>query len=218
MKSYNYVLLDWDGNLAKTLDIWLAATHLPLKNRGIIVPDFQITNQCFGRPYEGYAELGITDVDVAINEMDAYAKKLMPEVELYPDALFVLEELRSKGKKIALITTSLRENVEHVLHKYNIQDFFDVVIANEDTIKHKPHPEPLEKALALLGGSKQDAVMIGDSDKDINAATNAGVDSILFYPDEHKKFYELADLQQLSPTYTVDDFRQVIDITLGRSQ
>lgn len=77
---------------------------------------------------------------------------------------------------------------------------------------HKPHPEPLEKALRLLGGTKTGAVMIGDSDKDLGAANNTGVDSILFYPSEHKKFYNLARLKQLNPTYVVDDFRQVLEI------
>jgi pyrophosphatase PpaX len=217
MKSYQYILFDWDGNLAKTLDIWLLATKAPLESRGIHVTDKTIAIQCFGRPIEGYTELGITDIDAAIVEMDQLAKKLMPEVELYPDALFVLEALKKKGKQIALITTSLRNNVIHLLDKYNLHDFFDVVITHEDTLNHKPHPEPLEKALEELGGDKESAIMIGDSDKDIGAANNAGVDSILFYPDVHEKFYDLSELQALQPTYTISDFRQVIDIVSGVS-
>lgn len=212
MKSYQYILLDWDGNLAKTLDIWMVATKAPLESRGVHISDKQIAIQCFGRPIEGYAELGIKDVDAAIAQMDQVAKKLMPEVELYPDALFVLEALQKKGKQIALITTSLHANVYHLLEKYNLHSFFDVVITNEDTALHKPHPDPLYKALEELGGTKESAIMIGDSDKDIGAAANAGVDSILFYPDTHEKFYDLNELQALNPTYTVRDFRQVIDI------
>lgn len=212
MKNYQYILLDWDGNLAKTLDVWLEATRLPLENRGISISDKEIATQCFGRPIEGYTELGITDIDTAISEMDNLAKKLLPEVELYPDALFILEKLKKAGKQTALITTSLRENVLKLLNKYEIHHFFDVVIANEDTKMHKPHPEPLEKALKELGGNKNNAVMIGDSDKDIEAANNAHLDSILFYPDAHEKFYDLESLKALNPTYTVNDFKQILDI------
>jgi len=211
-KTYQYILLDWDGNLAKTLDVWLEATHAPLKKRGIEISDKQIAMQCFGRPIEGYAELGVKDVDAAITEMDALSKKMLPEVELYPDALYVLEKLKKSGKQTALITTSPRANVIHLLDKYNIHHFFDIVIANEDTVRHKPHPEPLEKALALLGGSKKEAVMIGDSDKDIGAGSNAGIDSILFYPDAHEKFYDLDELKAFNPTYTVRDFREILDL------
>ena len=75
-----------------------------------------------------------------------------------------------------------------------------------------PHPAPLEKALDELNGNKAEAVMIGDSDKDIGAANNAGINSILFYPEAHEKFYDINDLQALKPTHTVADFRDIIDI------
>lgn len=210
--TYKYILLDWDGNLAKTLDIWLDATRIPLEKRGIKISDKQISAQCFGRPVEGYVELGVEDIDAAITEMDDLAKKMLPEVELYPDALFVLEELKNLGRRTALITTSPRANVMHLLDKYNIHHFFDVVITMEDTKLHKPHAEPLEKALEILGGTKEEAVMIGDSDKDIGAGNNAGVDSILFYPDAHEKFYDFHELKTFKPTYVVKEFRRVMDI------
>lgn len=206
-----YILLDWDGNLAKTLDVWLHACRVPLEKRGIILTDEEIAT-CFGMPVERFTEWGITDVDTAIDEMDAVAVKLLPEVELYPDVLEVLESFRKLGKHTALITTSGRSKVLHLLDKYDMHRYFDVVVAYEDTKQHKPHPEPLEFALEQLGGHKDNAVMIGDSDKDIGAANNAGVDSILFYPDEHKKFYKISELQKLKPTHTVEDFRQILDI------
>lgn len=206
-----YILLDWDGNLAKTLDVWIEACRIPLKKRGLNFTDEEIAT-CFGIPYERFTEWGIEDVDIAIDEMDKLAVKLLPEVELYPDALFVLEKLKNSGKKIALITTSLRDNVIMLLDEYNLHDYFDTVIAYEDTTKHKPNPEPLEKALRELGGTKEDAVMIGDTDKDIVAANNAGVESILFFPDEHSKFYKLDELKKFEPTHIIADFRQLLEL------
>jgi len=213
MKQYQYILLDWDGNLARTLDVWLEACRAPLQKRGLNLADSEIAT-CFGRPVERFQEWGVSDVQAAIEEMDKLAAKLLPEVALYPDALIVLEKLKGNGKYTALITTSLRSNVVRLLDKYNIHQYFDAVITNEDTMQHKPHPEPLEKALELLGGSKQQAVMIGDSDKDIGAANNAGIDSILFYPPEHKEFYDLSELEELHPTHTINDFQEVLKIVV----
>ena len=88
--------------------------------------------------------------------------------------------------------------------------FFTAIVAADDVTNHKPHPEPLEKALAALRGTKVKAVIIGDSDKDLGAANAFGIDSILFYPDEHKKFYNLAILEALNPTYIVSDFTEII--------
>lgn len=207
----NYILLDWDGNLAKTLDVWIEACRVPLQKRGFYFSDEEIAT-CFGIPFERFTEWGIQDVDVAITEMDKLAAQLLPNVELYPDAVFVLEELKRAGKKTALITTSLRRNVTNLLNTYELNGYFDVLVTSEDTEKHKPDPEPLQKALRLLGGSKEDAVMIGDSDKDIGAAANFGIDSILFYPPEHAKFYKLDELQALEPSHIVGDFRQILQI------
>lgn len=211
MKTYEYILLDWDGNLAKTLDIWLDVYRKILKKRGIQVTDREIATG-FGAAVEWLADHGVSDIQTAISDMDSMAKKNLPDVELYPDALEVIENLKARGKKLALITSSRHENVIHLLKKYNIARYFDVVVASDDVEHRKPHPEPLEKALELLGGTKEKAVMIGDSDKDLGASLNAGIDSILFYPEEHEKFYELDELKNLEPTYIIDDFREVLKI------
>lgn len=206
-----YVLLDWDGNLARTLDVWVKVYRKLLQKRGFDFSDEEIAT-CFGMAAQRFKEWGIKDVDDALKEMDELAAKLLPEVELYPDALYVLDAIKQSGKKTALITTSLRSNVASLLDAYHMHEYFDELVAHEDTQEHKPHPEPLEKALKSLGGTLSEAVMIGDSDKDIMAAHNAHIDSILFYPPEHAKFYDLDDLLLLKPTYVVNDFRKILDI------
>lgn len=211
MKTYRYILLDWDGNLAKTLDIWLEACRQPLMKRGLHLSDEEISAS-FGAFTKYMTEWGIQDVEVVIEEADTFARGMLPDVELYPDALEVLETLHQKGKKLVLITTSPHRNIEHLLDKYNMNRLFDALVTHDNVSHHKPHPEPIEKALELLDGNKDEAVMIGDSDKDLGAAANAGIDSILFYPDEHKKFYKLDSLKAHNPTYIVDDFKKIIEI------
>lgn len=206
-----YILLDWDGNLAKTLDVWLEACRIPLQKRGLTMSDEEIAT-CFGAPVKRFGEWGVNDVEAAIEEMESLAKANLTDVALYPDALEVLEQLENAGKRMALITTSKHDFVKHLLDKYYMTHYFDVIVAGDDVTNHKPHPEPIEKALEALGGNKNEAVMIGDSDKDIGAARNAGIDSILFYPPEHAKFYKLADLKLLDPTHIVEDFRQIVQI------
>ena len=211
MHKYQYILLDWDGNLAKTLDIWLEVCREILEKRGHYLSDEEVAAG-FGAFAAQLKALGVDDTETAFSELDELAAKRLPNVELYPDALEVLELLHNQGKSLALITTSRHKTIKHLLEKYNMAKFFSVIISGDDVTHHKPHPEPLEKALKALGGSKHKAVMIGDSDKDLGAAANAKIDSILFYPPEHTKFYDLEKLKKLKPTYIVDDFRQVLNI------
>lgn len=209
MKKYQYILLDWDGNLAKTLDIWLEAFRIPLAKRGFHLSDHEIGSS-FGTFIAHAKAWGVQDPEAAFDEVVHIGKQKLPGVELYPDALEVLQHFHRDGKQLALITTSSHALIEHLLQKYDLARLFDVVVAGDDVTHHKPHPQSLEKALAGLNGSKDAAIMIGDSDKDIGAALNFGVDSILFYPPEHKKYYDLQKLKKLHPTYVVEDFKEVL--------
>ncbi|HJP96660.1 MAG TPA: HAD-IIIA family hydrolase [Candidatus Saccharimonadales bacterium] len=211
MKQYQYILLDWDGNLAKTLDIWLAALKAPLIKRGLSFADEEIGAN-FTIFKERMESLGITDVDAMIAEADEIATREVPNVELYPDAITTLEALHKAGKKIALVTTSRHDQIAPLLAKYELQGWFDEVVCGDDVSHHKPHPGPIEKALELFGAKKEEAVMVGDSASDIVAATNAGVDSILFFPPQHDKFYDIEKLKKLQPTHIIENFIDIVRI------
>jgi HAD superfamily hydrolase (TIGR01509 family) len=142
-------------------------------------------------------------------EVDLVAKKRLPHVELYAGVIDLLQYLRKSGKKVALVTSSFHENIVHLLERYEMLQYFDAIIASDDIIHHKPHPEPIEKALASMAGTKQQAVIIGDSDKDLDAATNAGIDSILYHEPSHEKFYPLAELAKLRPTHVVSRLEEI---------
>ena len=52
--------------------------------------------------------------------------------------------------------------------------------------------------------------MIGDSRKDLEAAKNAEIDSLLFYPKSHSIFYDLKNLKTYNPTYIITRFDQAL--------
>ncbi len=156
--------------------------------------------------------LGMTDVDTMITEADEIATREIPNVELYPDAMTTLEALHKAGKKVALVTTSRHDQIDPLLAKYQLIGLFDRVVCGDDVSHHKPHPEPIEKALELFGAKKEEAIMVGDSGSDIAAARNAGVDSILFFPPQHSRFYDIEKLKSLEPTYIIEDFRDIVRI------
>lgn len=209
MKQYEYILFDWDGNLAQTLDIWLECLKIPLEKRG-----FHLTDEEIGADYTAFklrmqgqdAEV----IDIIIDEAKKLALSRVPDVELYPDALEVLEYLHDDGRKLALVTMSKHVKIDLLLKKFNLADLFDAVVCGDDVSNQKPHAESLEKALDLLQGDVQHAIMVGDSSSDIKAAQNAGLDSALFYPTKHATFYSLTALKELHPTLVIEDFRELM--------
>ena len=84
--------------------------------------------------------------------------------------------LRKRGARLGVVTAKIRPTMELGFEHVPLErDWFEVLIAKEDTDRHKPHPEPLMLALELMGAAPGDAVYVGDSPFDIRAAHAAGV-------------------------------------------
>ncbi len=214
MKNYQYILLDWDGNLAKTLDVWLEACRAPLEKRGLKLTDEEIAAS-FGMFEEHVKKWGFaSEVDMIADEADEIAAHKLPHVDLYPDALEVLGRLKEANKKTAVVTTSMHSQIKDAQNSHDMLVLFDAIVAWDDVTHHKPNAEPIEKALEALGGSKEQAIMVGDTEKDILAGQNAGIDTVLYYPPEHAKFYDIDKLKSHNPTYVIEDFRLLLDIVI----
>lgn len=108
-----------------------------------------------------------------------------------------LKDLHSEFK-LGIITSRIRLGLDEIFEIMPIEKYFDVIISLDDVENHKPHPEPLEKALRKLGIKANEAVYIGDSDTDILAAHAAGMPSIHLSDIKHelahhhiKDFFEI---------------------------
>ena len=80
---------------------------------------------------------------------------------------------------MAMVTSRLKNTTYQGLEKYEIIDYFDVVVTADDTDKHKPDPTPIHIALEKLSSTPEESLMLGDTMFDILCAKNAGVKSVL---------------------------------------
>lgn len=205
--KYKYILFDWDGCLARTLDVWLDSYKQTLKELGIKKTGKEITS-VFG-DWQGGDKLGAPDNDKFFERVDELVKDKMPKVGLHEGAGEVVKKLKMNGCTLAILSSSLREYLIPAMKHHGIFDSFELIITGEDVKKHKPDPEVINKAIKKLGGDKKEYVIIGDSDKDVFAAKNTGIDSILYYPDEHELYYDLDILMESQPTFLAHNFRQM---------
>jgi pyrophosphatase PpaX len=86
----------------------------------------------------------------------------------------VLRNLHGKGIQIGVVTTKMRLTTEKGLKFVGIDEYVDAVITIDDVKNPKPHPEPVNKAIALLGADPETTMMVGDSVVDIKSAVAAG--------------------------------------------
>ena len=184
MKDYDFYLFDWDGTLANSTEVWLAAMHKHLLPYGLDLPRETLLKTMgnwydlipHGLPADAIDDYHHAAGDEAVNHLH--------EAPLFDDAEAVLRALKRDGKKLAVVTASHRAAIDMVLRLHGFEGLFDAVVCGSDVENHKPHPEPVLLALQKLGVTdKKRAVMIGDTTRDLLAARDAGIDNLLFFPE-----------------------------------
>lgn len=81
---------------------------------------------------------------------------------------------------LGIVTSRVKASVFEFSRLATLKDLFTVVVAYEDTVKHKPDPEPLLFALARLGTPSAESVYVGDAQTDMQAARAAGMKAISY--------------------------------------
>ncbi|HVS58644.1 MAG TPA: HAD family hydrolase [Candidatus Saccharimonadales bacterium] len=183
MKDYDAYLFDMDGTVTQTFDAWMRIVKATLKRYDIVADDKTLIRKIFGNAENGLVELGVPKEDLSeiFSEWDSKAAVSMTRIKLYPHIEAVLAALKQKGKKLALITATARSTTDVILASHGLNDIFDVTICGNEMAAHKPDPGSILTAIDKLQTEKQKVIMLGDSEKDIRAAHNAGIDSVLFF-------------------------------------
>lgn len=90
-------------------------------------------------------------------------------------------KLLSKKYLLAIVTNRVKAGLYEIPQLAKLKRYFKVAVSYEDTINHKPHPEPLLLAAKRLGVNPNESVYVGDAESDIKAARATGM-KIISYP------------------------------------
>ncbi|HSM32419.1 MAG TPA: phosphoglycolate phosphatase [Woeseiaceae bacterium] len=104
-----------------------------------------------------------------------YSEAATASTHLFPDAREVLEALGDAGLRQAICTNKPEAITRQVLSGFGIAEHFSVVVGGDTLPRNKPDPLPLRTALAGLGVTPEQALMVGDSSIDVLMAHAAGV-------------------------------------------
>jgi pyrophosphatase PpaX len=139
------------------------------------------------------AQMNAIDAEHTDQLLEAYKEHndgLHETLEAFDELLALLPQLKAEGRRLGIVTAKRQRTVGLALDRFPaLASAFDVVVAHEDTERHKPDPDPVLLAIEKLGGVPEEAVYVGDSPFDIGAAKAAGVFAIAvgwggIHPDE----------------------------------
>jgi HAD superfamily hydrolase (TIGR01509 family) len=174
-------ILDIDGTLVDTnyhhAIAWYRAfrqqeIHLPIWriHRAIGMGGDQLVEHLVGK--EKDEEVGD---DVRAAESPLYLA-FIQETSPFEGARGLIEDLKQRGSTVVLASSAKANELDHYLDILDARDLADDWTTSDDVEQTKPEPDLVNAALQKAG--TEDAVMVGDTPWDIEAATKAGIPTI----------------------------------------
>ena len=123
-------------------------------------------------------------VDELAKQRFLYIVKDMQEngIRLKPYVKKIIKFCKKYNIKMIICTSTTSEKVEEYKNYGDLFDYFDGIVTGDQVINGKPNPDIFLKGLELAGVSKEEALIIEDSNIGVEAGINSGID-IIMIPD-----------------------------------
>ncbi len=178
------VLFDLDGTLLHTSPDLVAAADAALAECGLASIDSALIESMVGRGVDELVRRCLRHLRRADNgaEFDQLLAAYMRHYEacngdhasLYPGVIAGLDAMRDMGMALGVCTNKPTRFAQPLLVRYNIAQYFTVVVCADTTARKKPAPDMIEYAANRWQASVSSLLMIGDSGTDTGAARAAG--------------------------------------------
>jgi pyrophosphatase PpaX len=179
MAAIQTVLFDLDGTLIDSIRLILDSYHHTLAAHGVPPRTDEDWLRGVGTPLsvqfaEWRDDLGKLEAMVATYRAYNLAHHDRM-VTVYPGVVTAVEAIRAAGRRTGLVTSKNRQGALRGLTLVRLEAMMDVLVCADEVTNPKPHPEPVEKAVALLGADPATTVYVGDSIHDMVSGRAAGV-------------------------------------------
>ncbi len=189
MTMVTAVLFDLDGTLIDTAPDLVGALNAVLERAGRDTLALDRMRNLVSGGARGLMRTGfaLTGEGLSDNEIEAwlpdflaiYDARLSEGSRPYPGVADTLSALRDGGRKLAICTNKPHGLAQRLLEKLHLLHWFDALLGGDSLDVRKPHPRHIEATLDAVGCRASQAVMVGDSVADVEAARGAGVPVII---------------------------------------
>jgi HAD superfamily hydrolase (TIGR01549 family) len=208
-------LLDVDGTLVDANYQHALAWYRAFRRHGIVLPLWRIHRAVGMGGDQLVPALVGEDVDEekgdAIRDTrDETYKELIDEVAPLEGARDLIADLKQRGCRVVLASSSPQDEIDHYLKLLDARELADEWTTKDDVEKTKPEPDLVKAALEKAG--TDDAVMVGDTRWDIEAAKKAGVETICVITGGWSE-QELRNAGAFAVFESVEELRERLDET-----
>jgi HAD superfamily hydrolase (TIGR01549 family) len=208
-------VLDIDGTLVDTNYHHALAWFRAFRAEGIVLPMWRLHRHVGMGGDKFVSAVAGDEVEERLGDRlrDAWEERfdeLIDETEPLEGARDLIEELKRRGHAVVLASSAIERHVDAFLEKLDARGLADGWTTKDDVEASKPDPDLVEAALSKAG--TRDAVMVGDTPWDVEAAKKAGIDTICVVTGGFSR-QELEDAGAVAVYEALVDLRNDLDRT-----
>ncbi|TWO30746.1 HAD family hydrolase [Seonamhaeicola sediminis] len=183
--KYKAVIFDLDGTLVNSIYDIADAMNTVLRKRNFNTFDYETYKSFVGHGVRSLILKAVPEspekanlVDVCLKEMlDIYSNCCTDKTHPYPGILSLLEELKSKDVKLAILSNKEDSLTKKVAAAVLPDYIYPTLGLIEEALK-KPNPKVLLQICETLNVTPKECVYVGDTRADIQVAKNANMISV----------------------------------------
>jgi beta-phosphoglucomutase family hydrolase len=209
------VIFDLDGVIAESENAHIKAEKQAFLNYGLIISADELhrytgtTAKVMFTELIAKYKLNTTFEEINLQKEKILLKLLREDAAPTKGVLSLIQELKQRGIRLAIGSSSTRNLVDYILKKLNITCLFDVVIAAEDIEHSKPNPEIFLKAAMELGVSPHQCLVIEDAQLGVEAAKSAGMKCV-GYRNPHSGNQDLSKADIMTDDFSKLDIEKML--------
>ena len=185
-KKLQCVIFDMDGVIIDSEEIHKKAYYETFKSLGVDVSEELYKTMTGSSTINAFQKLvnhfNLDDIpeELVLQKRKCYVNYFEndPTLSLVNGVKELIQFLYKQNLTLVLASSSAMVNINRVFSRFDLNEYFTAKISGADLIASKPHPEIFEKAAILGGVSKEQCIVIEDSDNGIEAANKAGIYAI----------------------------------------
>lgn len=210
MNKLKAIIFDADGTLLDSFELIYSAYKYVALEHHLQAPTANEVRNELGRPLPDifatfYPEQNISEL---LETNSRYVAANTMKSKAFDGVEELLSSLKDRGYVLAILTSG-GPKIVNILEHHGIDKYFASIVHHE-RIKHpKPHPEGFFLAAKECGVLPEEAVMVGDTDVDVETAKNANAFSSIAIT---HGYHSVVRLKESEPDYMVDSLHEIIDL------
>lgn len=176
------LLFDLDGTLIDSIELIMRSMRHAFDGHPTASPTDAEWRALIGRPLRDSFREFVTEEAEVDHLFGRYREYQLEHhdrlVRPYDGIVAAIQGFAAAGHPMAIVTSKADWLALRALAHVGLDTAISVVVGCDSCTRHKPHPEPVERALALLRAAPEDAIFVGDSPHDVESGRAARVRTI----------------------------------------